>query len=116
MKPDPDFLPGRKADNPRSGFDYVYSKHPSFEELRTSDIRRRRFEEGVNAAIGQLEQAILDLRMAYMLSHGGWVNRRRMSGAQVKQTHDPEHAINIALRGLPKDLVARVLPQEKKPG
>ena len=114
MTPDPRFLPGRKENNPRSGYDYLYSKHPQFLEIRKSDIKQRRFEEGIGQAIAALEQAIVDLRVAYTLSHGGWIDRQVTARSQVKASADPEQALHVALRGLPNDLPERALPPRAK--
>ena len=86
-------------------FQYVKSSHPGFEEIRKNDREVQRYEAEVKLAIQKLEVALLQSRIAFVLLHGGAVDKGLMAraGIDVKNA-DPHKVLNAIVRDLPVSL------------
>lgn len=99
--------PGVEEDKVKAlgpGFQYVRSTHPGFEEIRKNDREVQRYEAEVKLATQKLEVALLQTRIAFVLMHGGAVDKGLLARAGIDVKADPHKVLNTIVRDLPVTL------------
>jgi hypothetical protein len=87
----------------------VKSAHVGYDGIRKVNRDVMRYEGAVLDAIRRTEEALTRMRMAYLLMHGGHIEKGLLARSGISEKLDPARVLELCVADLPGDLPERAL-------
>ena len=101
-----DIRPGSHPDHKYPGFEYVRASGGDWDKISSSDRETGRWESEINKARAALDQAVVALRLAGVMVHGGHVKKGLMQTSGVSTSMTPDQVIARVMTLMPDEIPA----------
>jgi hypothetical protein len=103
--------PGTKPNQRIGGWDYVLCETDGWKKIRADDREVQRYDAAIHDACDRLEKALVAANVAFVMLHGGHVDKGMLARCGVRKDMEPSQVIAHIEKLLPTELMNKVFPK-----